>query len=382
MDVNAFSEFKSGRLVPINAGRHSDYAFVPDPLPPSIVTNDAHWPLLLAAHKKLARLDVMAAELPDLNLLLRPLQRREAMTSNSLEGTFVAPEELLLFEAQDSKASDEGKRNDWLEVAAYDTALTRGCELIRDGHRITKAMMLQLHRLLMDGSVRGRERRPGEFRTKQVVVGANRRYVPPPPEELAAALANFEVFMVTPPSEIDPLIAAYVAHYQFEAIHPFEDGNGRLGRLLLALCNYQWLALNTPCLYMSEFFERNRKDYIWHLSRISTHGEWRDWIDFCLRGTIEQADDSMRRCEVLRGLRKAYLARLGAKSDKSVLLLDDLFKSPFITVIEVKKKFDVTYPTAKSYLERLVAEGVITEMKDRSLRTYVAREIFDAAYGD
>lgn len=383
MDVTAFSEFKTGRLVPINFHGKADHAFIPNPLPPSSVSNDQHWHLLLEAHKKLERLNSMARELPDLNLLLRPLQRREALTSNSLEGTFVTPQELLLFEAHDRSAKGEGsQRDDWREVYAYDRALTRGCQWIQEGQNIDNECIQKLHLLLLNVSARGREKDPGRFRKNQVVVGSDRRYVPPPPDELQAALPNFESFMTSQPSDIDPLIAAYVAHYQFEALHPFQDGNGRLGRLILSLSIYKWGGLHSPCLYMSEFFEKHRREYIAHLFRISTHGEWKDWIDFCLRGTVEQASASINRCEALKALRKKYETQLGTSSGKAILLLDDLFKSPFITVVDVKNKFNVSYRPAKNWLERLAAENILVPMQNQYPRTFVAHEVFNAAYGD
>jgi len=383
MDLLAFSEFKSGRLVPISFHGKSDHAFIPNPLPPASVSNDRFWPLLLEASKKLERLSVKGDQLPDVNLLLRPLQRREALTSNSLEGTFVTPQELLLFEAKDSDGppkGEPGQRDDWREVFAYDFALRTGCEWIKSGQNIDLQFIQKLHLLLMNASARGQEKSPGQFRTTQVVVGTDRRYVPPPPEELRNSLANLEIYTMAPPTELGPLLAAYIAHYQFEAIHPFQDGNGRIGRLILSLCIYKWLGHQTPCLYMSEFFEKHRKDYISHLFRISTHGEWNDWLEFCLKGTIEQATASIQRCEALEALRKKYETVLGSSGGRSLLLLDELFKSPFITVVEVKKKFDVTYRPAKAYLEKLVAAGILMEMKNHYPRTYMAPAIFDTAY--
>ncbi len=384
MDIAMFSEFKTGKLVPINFHGNDDYAFLPNPLPPSSVSNDPFWPLLMDARTKLERLNVIGAQLPDVNLLLRPLQRREALTSNSLEGTFVTPQELLLFEAQEGAAKgDQTRRDDWLEVSAYDMALTQGAGWIDDGHNVDNQLIQKLHLCLLNASARGRGKNPGQFRSSQVVVGADRRYVPPPPgDELSAALSSLEAFLALPPTDLHPLIAAYVAHYQFEAIHPFQDGNGRIGRLILSLCIYKWLGLQTPCLYMSEFFEKHRKDYISHLFRISTHGEWQDWIKFCLQGTIEQATASINRCEKLQALKKHYKAALGTNGGKALLLIDDLFKTPFLTVIDVRKKFGVSYRPAKSYLERLVACGIMVEMKNQYPRTFVAHEIFKVAYVD
>lgn len=385
MDLKAFSEFKTGRLVPISFHGKSDHAFIPNPLPAAEVRNDRFWPHLMEARTKLERLSVMGDHLPDVNLLLRPLQRREALTSNSLEGTFVTPQELLLFEAREGGAQkgEPGQRQDWREVFAYDNALREGCNWIRSGQDIDSSFIQKLHLLLLNASARGKEKNPGQFRTTQVVVGSERRYIPPPPTELQESLNNLESYLTAQPTNhLHPLLAAYVAHYQFEAIHPFQDGNGRIGRLVLSLCVYKWLELQTPCLYMSEFFEKHRKDYISHLFRISTHGEWSEWLTFCLQGTIEQATASIARCDALESLRKQYETTLGTSGGRALLLLNDLFKSPFITVIEVKQRFNVSYRPAKSYLEKLVSAGILTEMQNQYPRTYVAREIFNIAYLD
>lgn len=382
MKLELFSEYKTGQLIPVDFHGRDEHAFMPSILPPPHVSNDAFWPLLMEARTKLTRLDAIGSQLPEVRLLLRPLQRREALTSNSLEGTFVTPRELLLFEVRKQAArGDERREDDWREVMAYDVTLRLACRWIRDGANIDRELIKRLHFVLLDRSARGRQKSPGDFRTTQVVVGADRRYIPPPASELASLLENLESYLRSPPTGLDPLVSAYVAHYQFEAIHPFQDGNGRIGRLVLSLCVYKWLELKTPCLYMSEFFERNRKDYISHLFRISTHGEWNDWIEFCLHGTIEQATASLARCEALQALKKRYQEALSSDG-RATLLLDGLFCSPFITVPDAQKKLRVTYPTAKACLERLVAASVLVEMQNQHPRTFVAHEIFNAAYGD
>ena len=383
MEITQYGEFKTGRLLPITIRGKTDHSFVPNPLPPSAVGNDPFWPLLLEARIRLERLSTIGSQLPDVRLLLRPLQRREALTSNSLEGTFVAPQELLLFEARELGASKEGgRRDDWREVLAYDGTLRTACGWIDGGEEIDNQMIQKLHLLLLNVSARGKQKDPGHFRRSQVIVGVDRRYIPAPPDHLPPVLSNFETYLASQPSDVDPLIAAYVAHYQFEAIHPFEDGNGRIGRLLLALCIYKWLNLATPCLYMSEFFEKHRKDYISHLFRISTHGEWADWIEFCLKGTIEQAEASISRCEALQVLKRTYQQALGARAPRAQLLLDDLFTSPFITVTDAARKLDVSYRSALSDLRALEQAHIVTQMKNQYPRTYAAYEIFTVAYGD
>lgn len=384
MNLDAFSEFKTGRLVPITFHDRNDHAFIPSGLPPASIDYVSLYDLLLIARVRLERLSAISSQLPDVTLILRPLQRREAITSNSLEGTFVTPQELLLFEAAAAERapSDQPEpRDDWREVFEYDRALRQGCEWIRANRLLDNSLICELHGLLLRASARGREKSPGQFRAKQVVVGRERRYFPPPATELAELLANFEASL-TPPPNVDPLVWAYIVHYQFEAIHPFEDGNGRIGRLVLALCAYKWLGLETPCLYMSEFFERNRKDYIQTLFRVSTHGEWNEWVTLCLQGTIEQAEASIRRCNALRALKKRYEDALGADSGRPRALLDGLFRQPFLSVVDVQKRFDVSYRAARNALERLVGADIVREMQNHYPKTYVAQEIFNAAYVD
>jgi Fic family protein len=348
MEISRFTEFKTGRLIPIRvADRHDDWAFVPNPLPPTWTPNERLWPLIAKAHDRIGRLDGISATLPEPTLLLRPLQRREALSSNSLEGTFVTPKELLLFEAERSQANppEQGRVDDWREVFNYDQAMTRGCKAVEQGRDVNATLFCELHSTLL-ASVRGRDRDPGSFRNSQVYVGVERRYIPPPASELAVCISNLESYLSSA-GQSDPLIRAYLAHYQFEAIHPFHDGNGRLGRLLLSLMIHKWMPLSQPCLYMSEFFERNRKDYIEKLFRISTNGEWDDWLEFCLLGTIEQADYSIERCETLRRLKARYRQEVGSLGPRMHNLIDRLFSTPIVTITEIAEAFEVTYHTAQ-----------------------------------
>ncbi len=223
------------------------------------------------------RLEQIRGILPNPTLLLQPLQRREALRSSSLEGTYATPAELLLFEVeremeQGSHAAAPEKDNAQLEIFNYCEALRQGNNLLSDGRELDLTLMLELHETLMRG-VRGKDKDPGKLRERQVFVGRPARYIPPPPEHLSSCLSSLVDFMRSD-NDLDPLVRVFVVHYQFEAIHPFMDGNGRVGRLLLSLCARHWLQLSLPWLYMSEFFERNRDDYVSHLFRVSSNGEW------------------------------------------------------------------------------------------------------------
>ncbi|HEV7239294.1 MAG TPA: Fic/DOC family N-terminal domain-containing protein, partial [Thermoanaerobaculia bacterium] len=237
MEQQQFTEKRTGTIVPVSIGG-LDWAFLPYPLPRQWHVSLELWPLLASAKEELARLDGIGRTLPDPELLLRPLQRREAIRSSSLEGTYASAEELLLFElAPTEPISASDRANDWREVGNHAAALRRGTVLL-ETLPLSLRVIREMHAVLLT-NVRGRDRAPGEFRRTQVHLGSDRRYIPPPPNELMACLDDFERFL-NDADEIDPLIRTYLAHYQFEAIHPFVDGNGRVGRALLSLSSFQW----------------------------------------------------------------------------------------------------------------------------------------------
>ncbi len=195
------------------------------------------------------------------------------------------------------------------------------------------------------------------------------------------ALDSFEKYM-NQSNDYDPLVRAYVVHYQFEAIHPFLDGNGRVGRVLLALATYKWCEHATPWLYMSAFFDKYKDEYIDKLFGVSTKGDWHSWIEFCLRGTIEQANDSIKRCMQLREVKADYQCRLSTGSVRLMSIIDDLFDSPFVEVADLARRRRVSYPTAKSDIERLVQAGVLRELPNLRVKTYYSPRIFRIAYSD
>ncbi len=199
-------------------------------------------------------------------------------------------------------------------------------------------------------------------------------------------ICNLEAFLHDCPSDSgaigdQPLIRAYIAHYQFEALHPFRDGNGRIGRLLLSLITKAWLGLSMPWLYMSEFFDEHRSEYIDKLFRISTNGEWSGWLEFCLAGTLQQAKAAIERCENLRAIRKEYLAKVGDKSPRMHRIIEMLFSNPIVTVPEVKDRCGVHYATAQKDIDTMIAAGVLVELENRRPRTFAALPIMQAAYG-
>jgi Fic family protein len=293
MDTGKFTQNKTGELVSITGVASLNHAFIPYPLPPHWAWPTRLWPLLLEARTSLAKLDGIGKHLPNPQLLLRPLQNRESLRSSSLEGTYSTPKQQLLFQIDPqypSSASDPANAD--REVYNYGRALRLYAENQYE-LPISLRLIRELHKVLLEGG-RGADRRPGEFRKTQNQIGHPARFVPPPPNYLPECLDNFEKYLHQE-SPYDPLVNAFIAHYQFEAIHPFQDGNGRVGRLLLAIVIKEWCALSDPWLYMSAFFDENRDEYIDRLFRISTEGDWEGWIEFCLRGVVFQARDTENR---------------------------------------------------------------------------------------
>jgi Fic family protein len=382
LDLSNFTDRKTGKIVEVSGVRETSHAFIPDPLPPQWEWQNDLWHVLLRAKEELARLDGIGRHLPNPQLLLTPLQRREAQRSSSLEGTFATPQQLLLFEINPSEVETKGERTQPVrEVVNYSRAL-RVREEIKEQLPISLRLIRELHRILLDG-VRGAQAEPGEFRRGQVQIGSDGRYIPPPANYMMACLDEFERYLHMQ-KKFDPLVEAFIAHYQFEAIHPFRDGNGRVGRLLLAITIEDWCELSGQWLYMSPYFEKHKDEYIDRLFKISTTGDWAGWLKFCLQGVTYQALDAQKRCSRLLELKEEYRNRLeGSDSPGRIYqIVDDLFVRPFTTAPWIKEKFKKTYPTARADLERLVDLGILSdiEMRLRRQKAYLCQDIFRITY--
>ncbi len=380
MDKNLFTNKKTGSLVQIT-NPEIDWAFVPDPLPPNWDFPLRLWPLLTKAKEELARLDGIGRTLPNPELLLQPLQSREAIRSSSLEGTYTEPHELLLFELNPREpTSEQDRANDWLEVSNYSRALRQGMTLLNE-IPLSLRFIREIHKTLLTG-VRGKERMPGNFRDYQVHIGHDRRFVPPPPNSLMECLDAFERHLNSEDDQFDPLVRCYILHYQFEASHRLGDGNGRVGRVLLALMIFHWCRLSLPWLYMSAFFERYKDEYIGKLFEVSTEGNWEAWIEFCLEGTVLQAKDAIIRCDNLMTLKEDFHKRVSERSSpRTHPMIENLFTVPVFTIPILTGQHSVTYPTAKSDVDRLVEAGIIAPLpKSTRPRTYYSPEIIQIAY--
>ncbi|MFO0938581.1 MAG: Fic family protein [Gemmataceae bacterium] len=380
MDEKQFSKDSPGSLVRATSMTGLDWAFVPNSL--SAYTFDSTlWPLIAKSHASLGTLNGIGQTLNEPRLLLKPLQNREAITSSRIEGTYVTPEQLILFELNPPEKSEQEKSSvtDWIEVHNYGLALTTGVRLL-DEMPLCNRLLKEMHKVLMRG-VRGKEKTPGEFRKQQVQIGYNARFVPPPPTEVSRLMDELEK-QINSQTDIDPLIKCFLVHYQFETIHPFLDGNGRIGRALLSLMIYKEMGHKWPWLYMSAYYDKNKDDYINSLYNVSSKNHWSHWLDFCLRGLISQADDSIRRCNEFNRLKKEYHERVTNPTPRTHQIIEDLFIEPFLNLTGLAKKCGVTYPTAKSDVDLLMKHEILFELSHKKPKVFYAKEVFTTAYRD
>lgn len=366
----------TGKLVPIPPGPKGllSVAFVPNPLPPKWKWPNQLWKLLVDARSSLSSLDGTGKHLLNPEILLRPLQSREAQLSSKLEGTITDPQQQVLFEADPHyPVSANDPNNAFQEVYNYRRALRLRLDGVND-LPLSLRLIKELHSVLMNG-VRGSDQRPGEFRQIQNQIYDPPRYVPPPPEYLEECLNLFEKYLHQK-DDVDPLVRAFFAHYQFEAIHPFRDGNGRIGRLLLSLTLAEWCGLASQWLYMSPFFERRKQEYMNLLLNVSTRGEWEQWIAFCLDGVVTQSQDAEKRCDKLLALNQEYQKRIKGGSFRLAQFVDYLFFRPVITVTSYTSQFGVSYPTARSDLRKLETLGIVRPLEGGPQIAYYCYDIY------
>jgi Fic family protein len=364
---------QAGRVVQTPEGYA---AFVPKPLPPEL-TFDAELMLALSrADAALSELSGIGRHLPNPHLLIAPYVRREAVLSSRIEGTRASLSDVLLDELQGDTPHEE--EADVREVRNYVTALQYGRERLQS-LPLSLRLVKELHAKLMQG-VRGERATPGEFRHSQNWIGpagstpANAPYVPPPPPEMTAALGAWEKFLHHR-EKLPDLIQCALIHEQFEAIHPFLDGNGRVGRLLVTLFLIERGRLSQPLLYLSAYIEAHRQDYYDLLQRVRTRGEWKAWLLYFLAGVQATAHDAVTRTSQLMDLRETHRQQLRDKA-KALMLLDELFVNPFITVAKAAKLLKVSNPTARQAVSFLQKDGMLEEVSGRKWgQLYLSRPI-------
>ncbi len=294
---------------------------------------------------------------------------------------------MLLFDVEqigDLAAKVPTERREELWVWNHYEALRQGHNWIAEGKPLDRSLVLHLHKILMTGIVDddGTTKQPGKIREKQVFVGSRPRlYIPAPPSKVDECLNDLLAYIAEGPGD-HPLIKAYEVHYQFEAIHPFEDGNGRVGRVLLALCVSSWLGSSMPWLFMSEYFEKHRRQYIDGLFNVSTNGEWNEWVEFCLNGTIEQAEASIRRVKRLSELQDQYVESPISSGKRMREIIDFLFATPVLRIADVAKKCNVSNQAARINIHKMIKAGILSELPNRRPKVFVCVPILEAAYGE
>jgi Fic family protein len=385
MRPDEFMDTAPGRLVVASEGHR---AYVPDPLPPDLTLGRGTIKLMAEAERALGELKGVGRRLPNPHLLINPFLRREAVLSSRIEGTTAGLQQLLLFE---TATRDAPGQSDVLEVANYVAALELGFSLL-ETMPVSLRLIRQVHARLME-DVRGQEQRPGEFRQVPNLIGQRgstpetARFVPPPVREMQQALHALERYFGDRRDDLPFLIQLALVHYQFETIHPFMDGNGRVSRLLIALQLRERDYLPQPLLYLSAYFERHRDAYRDLLLGVSRSGEWIAWIDFFLRGVAEQAADTAQRSYQLMDLRESYQrwALATSRSGNLAKLIDLLFLQPIVAIANVEAWLDVTQPAASRLIQQLVDAHILVEVTGRQRnRRFAASpimQIIDAEKG-
>jgi Fic family protein len=354
-------------------------AFHPAPLPPKIEWTESLAVALANASILIGKLAGEGKRLPNPHVLIRPFVRREAVFSSRIEGTQSTLGELLAAEAG---AAVERSPGDLREVGNYVTALEYGIERLKT-LPLSLRLVRELHEKLMNG-VRGGHATPGEFRRTQNWIGrpgatlAQAVYVPPPPDSVGEHLSVWEKFLHN--RMLPPLIRVALAHYQFEAIHPFLDGNGRVGRLLITLELCERNILPSPLLYLSAFFDATRADYYESLRGISEAGEWAAWLQYFLNGVARQAEDALSRAERINGLLARWRDKLGGDTGAKVAfqMVDMLGANPFVTPRGAQKHLGIAYNTVMRAIGQLEKEGIVKEVSGAKRdRAYCAQKLLD-----
>ena len=340
-------------------------AFIPPPLPPKgLDLSDVHQQLD-RANRALGRLDGLTALLPDVTFLLYLYVRKEALVSSQIEGTQSSFVDVLLFE---NKIPTEVPKEDVEEVSNYVAAMQHGLRRLQSGFPLSLRLIREMHAILLRGG-RGANKTPGEFRKSQNWIGGSRpgnaSYVPPPPQQMMECLDSFQRFLHDDKHRSPLLVEAGLAHAQFESIHPFLDGNGRVGRLLITLLLCAKGALKEPLLYLSLYFKLHRSRYYDHLQRVRTEGAWEQWVEFFLEGTAttaEEAAETATRILRLFAADRKKIQTLGRAATSALRVHEYLQRKPIASIQTTAKSLKVSVPTVTAALHHLVRIGIVEEV--------------------
>ncbi len=351
------------------AGPEVYYSFIPSALPPKPGLNlERIQDASEKANRALGRLDEITALLPDPAFFLYSYVRKEAVLSSQIEGTQSSLSDLLLFEAKEEPSTSI---DDVRQVSNYVSAMEHGLARLKSGFPLSLRLLKEIHAKLMEGT-RGGDKEPGEFRRSQNWIGGIRpgvaRYVPPPPHEVMPCLGALEKFLHDDPVRTPAVIKAGLAHAQFESIHPFLDGNGRLGRLLITFILCAEGALSQPLLFLSLYLKEYRQDYYDALQAIRTDGEWERWMDFYLAGieaVSQQAADTARSLTRLFEKDRQRIEALGKMSITALKIHDMAKKNIRVSLMDAHRKIKVSVPAASKSIAKLQEMGILRELTGR-----------------
>ncbi len=377
MKTTDFSKDMPGKIIKTLNGYH---AYIPNRLPPELVWSTKLLVRLASAESSLARLEEVGQSFSVPHVVVRPFVRKEAVLSSQIEGTQTTFQSLLRYEAEQLTFLE--KNQDVHEVQNYIKALDYGVERIKD-LPISIRLIREIHAILMKG-VRGELMTPGEVRRSQNWIGRpgatleKACYVPPPVDEMLECLSDLEKF-IHADSELPALIRIGMIHYQFEAIHPFLDGNGRVGRLLITFLLTTWKILSQPLLYLSIFIEKNKTEYYDRLLAVTQKGQWEEWFLFFLDGVHEQAEDAVAKIKALQKIRETYqeIFKKERVREKLSDLVDYFISTPISTIPQAKEASELgSYSMMQNYFDKLIQYDILEEVtgKERN-RVYVAKEI-------
>ena len=357
----------TGHYETTTVGGEQIRAFIPLPLPPNppLDLSSGRQRLLERATLALGRLDSITLLLPDPNLFLYAYVRREAVLSSQIEGTQSSLADLLLFELEEAPGVPF---DDVVEVSNYVAALEHGMKRLREGFPLSNRLLREMHATLLSRG-RGVEKSPGEFRHTQNWIGGTRpgnaHFIPPPPAHVEECMAALERFIHAEETPYPALVKAALAHVQFETLHPFLDGNGRIGRLLIAFILHHGGALSKPLLYLSLYFKQHRAEYYRLLDLVRREGDWEAWLDFFLEGAENTATNAVQTAQRLLRLFQEDAARvqsLGRAAASALRVFNILRERPLVTLNEAHRHTGVSFPTATKGMNALIELGIVREL--------------------
>lgn len=362
------------------SGELSYKSFIPNPLPPTpeLDMDSELLELLIETSRKLAELDGVAKRIPNMNLFVSMYVRKEALMSSQIEGTQATLEDVL------DPLLDANTNRDVADVVNYIKATEYAIERLKS-LPLCNRLLRETHAVLME-NVRGQEKNPGEFRTSQNWIGGqgstikNARYIPPCPEDMAVSISDLEKY-INEDETYDVLIRAALIHYQFETIHPFLDGNGRIGRLLITLYLMEKGTLSTPALYISYFLKKNRVEYYDRMTEVRTKGNYEQWVRFFLQAIKECAEDAILTIDKLDALHQkntAIINGMGRTTKNALLLFNYLEANPIIDIKKTSQALGVSYNTVATQVQRFIDSGILIQTDSASRnRTFSYKEYLD-----